>query len=287
MIGAHPDDADLKAGGSAALWSDLGAVIKLFSLTDGGAGHHVDTGPSLVARRRAEAKAAGAILGASYEVLDIPDGTLDDRLEYRHRLIRLIRGFRPDLVLTHRTNDYHPDHRFTGLLVQDASYMLTVPAVCEDVPHLPSPPVIMSFHDAFKRPCRFEPDVVVAIDSVIDRVVDMLDCHVSQFYEWLPHNAGHPEEVPSSPESRRAWLGACFQERVRPLADQYRAIVEQVYGPEAGAGVTYIEAFEVSEYGAPLDPETRARLFPFLPAGSTAPAKPTRSRWVDRPEGGP
>ncbi|MGE3820020.1 MAG: PIG-L deacetylase family protein, partial [Isosphaeraceae bacterium] len=242
------------------------------------------SGPALATRRRAEASAAAALIGATYEVLDVPDGALDDRLEYRHLVIRLIRTFRPDLVVTHRTNDYHPDHRFTGQLVQDASYLLTVPAICADVPHLPSPPVILSFSDAFQKPRPFEPDVVVAIDSVIDRVVAMLDRHVSQFYEWLPYNAGNSGDVPSSAEERGAWLGERYRERVRPLSDQYRGLVSRIYGTEAAAGITFIEAFECSEYGAPLDAETWERLFPFLPTESSACARSSRREWVDRPE---
>jgi LmbE family N-acetylglucosaminyl deacetylase len=125
-IGAHPDDADIKAGGTAAKWSALGHVVHLVSLTNGQAGHQALYGPPLAQRRRAEAQAAAAVIGATYELFDHPDGELDDRLEYRHQVIRLLRGFRPDLVLTHRPTDYHPDHRFAGLLVQDASYLVTV-----------------------------------------------------------------------------------------------------------------------------------------------------------------
>src|SRR5947209_11595852 len=143
IIGAHPDDADIKAGGTAAKWCAAGHVVRLVSLTDGRAGHQAQPGPELARRRRDEARAAAAVIGATYTVLDHPDGELDDRLEYRHEVIRLIRAFRPDLVLTHRSVDYHADHRFTGLLVQDAAYLLTVPAICPDVPHLPRSPVIL------------------------------------------------------------------------------------------------------------------------------------------------
>src|SRR4051812_49406634 len=136
IIGAHPDDADIKAGGTAARWCALGHAVRLVSLTDGRAGHQTMHGPRLALRRRAEAEAAAAFIGATYDVLDYPDGELDDRLESRQRVIRLIRGFRPDLILTHRSTDYHPDHRFAGLLVQDASYIVTVPGVCPETPHL-------------------------------------------------------------------------------------------------------------------------------------------------------
>lgn len=285
LIGAHPDDADIKAGGTASKWAALGFVVSMVSLTDGRAGHHEMPGPRLVERRRAEAQAAAAVIGASYEVLDHPDGELDDRLEIRQQVIRMIRAFQPDLIITHRTTDYHPDHRFAGLLIQDASYLLTVPAICPDVPHLNQSPVILLFSDAFTRPCRFEPSLVVNIEEELDLLVAMLHCHQSQFYEWLPFNAGHPEEVPEGDELRKAWLTDRFRHRIAPLADRYRDLVIRTYGAVEGDRVRYIEAFEVSEFGAPLDASARARLFPFLPRNSEAMAPFDRKRWVDLPEG--
>jgi N-acetylglucosamine malate deacetylase 1 len=284
IIGAHPDDADIKAGGTSARWCDAGHLVRLVSLTDGRAGHHATPGPGLSRRRRAEAAAAAAVIGATYDVLDHADGELDDRLENRREVIRLIRSFRPDLIITHRSNDYHPDHRFTGLLVQDASYLLTVPAVCPEVPHLPACPVILHFSDTFTRPCRFEPDVIVDIDGVFDRMVAMLHCHESQFYEWLPYNAGHSEQVPDDEDARRAWLAGRIRQRIEPLADRYRELVEKSYGAEHGSKVRLIEAFEVSEYGAPLDAAARARLFPFLPPDSQAASSFSRKEWADMPE---
>ena len=211
-----------------------GHVVKLVSLTNGQAGHQSMAGPELARRRRAEAEASAATIGATYDVLECPDGELDDRLEYRHRLIRLIRGFRPDLILTHRSTDYHPDHRFTGLLVQDAAYLLTVPAICPDVPHLAASPVILYFSDAFKKPCPFEPHVVVAIDDAFDRLVGMLHCHESQFYEWLPYNAGYLDQVPTDAAARRSWLADRMARRIGPLADRYRDLVIRTYGEDAG-----------------------------------------------------
>ncbi len=285
IIGAHPDDADIKAGGTAAHWCAGGHKVRLVSLTDGRAGHHAMPGPALVKRRRAEATAAAAVIGATYDILAHHDGELDDRLENRREVIRLIRSARPDLIITHRSNDYHPDHRFTGLLVQDASYLLTVPSICPEVPHLAACPVILHFSDAFTRPCRFEPDVVVDIDDVFDRVVDMLHRHESQFYEWLPYNAGHPEQVPQGDVARRAWLAGRIRERIEPLADRYRDAVVQTYGEDRGAKVRLIEAFEVSEYGAPLDAAARARLFPFLPHDARADSTVVTRKWADEPAG--
>ena len=169
IIGAHPDDADYSAGGLAALYRQGGHVVKMISMTNGCAGHHQAAGPELVRRRRLEAAAAGQVIGATYDVLDHPDGELLPNLENRHSVIRLIRSFKPDLVLTHRPNDYHPDHRYTSQLVQDAAYMVTVPAVVPDTPHLLRDPVICYLPDDFQKPYPLVPSVVVDVGPVVDR----------------------------------------------------------------------------------------------------------------------
>lgn len=265
VLGAHPDDADYKAGGTAALWRQLGHEVKFVSVTNGGAGHHILRGEALVARRRAEAQAAAAVIGATYDVLDFPDGALMPTLEARQQIIRLIRGFKPDLLLTHRPNDYHPDHRYTSVLVQDAAYLLTVPAICPDTPHLERDPVVLYLSDDFQKPIPFRADVAVDIGPHLDAWIDMLHCHVSQFYEWLPYNHGHADQVPEGDASRREWFKSWMQRHLRPLADRHRERVVQTYGVETGNKIEYIEVFEICEYGSPLDAVARARLFPFLP----------------------
>jgi LmbE family N-acetylglucosaminyl deacetylase len=263
IIGAHPDDPDYAAGGTAALYRAAGHVVKMVSLTNGEAGHHLIRGPELARRRRDEAEAAGGVIGAVYEVFDIPDGQLLPTLENRWRVIRLIRSFQPDLILTHRLNDYHPDHRYTSQLVQDAAYMVTVPAVTPDTPHLPRDPVIAYLPDDFQKPYPFQPSVVVDVGTVLEQLVAMLHCHQSQFYEWLPYNGGYAGDVPEEEAARREWLAGQVRGRLRPRADRYRDLVVRTYGPERGARVALIEAFEGCEYGAPLDEAARRRLFPF------------------------
>jgi LmbE family N-acetylglucosaminyl deacetylase len=281
VLGAHPDDADIKTGGTSAKWRRLGHEVRFVSVTDGGAGHQTLRRPALAERRRAEARAAGAVIGVTYDVLDFPDGELMPTLEARRTLIRMIRTFRPDLIVTHRPIDYHPDHRYTSTLVQDAAYMVTVPAVCPETPHLDRDPVIVYVSDDFRKPAAFTADVVVDVGDEMATVVDMLHCHASQFYEWLPFNSGTLDQVPGDDAARRRWLDERMRKRLRPLADRHRAAVLRTYGEERGAKVEYIEAYEVSEYGAPLDAAARARLFPFLPQ-MEAPAAATKADgWVD------
>ena len=113
----------------------------------------------------------------------------------------------------------------------------------------------------------------------------MLHRHQSQFYEWLPYNAGFLEQVPEEDSDRQQWLAERYAQRIRPLADRYRDLVIRTYGKERGDRVRLIEAFEISEYGAPLDARARARLFPFLPAAGLAVSPFTRKDWVDIPDG--
>jgi LmbE family N-acetylglucosaminyl deacetylase len=264
IIGAHPDDADYSAGGLATLYCRQGHVVKMVSATDGGAGHHVKPGPEMVARRRAEAAASGAVIGAEYITLDAPDGGLLPTLENRAVIIRLIREFQPDLVLTHRPNDYHPDHRYTSQLVQDSSYMLTVPAVVPSVPHLAKMPVIAYMPDDFQKPYPLTPTVAVDVGPALDDIVAMLDCHVSQFYEWLPYNMGVLDQVPADAAGRRAMLRTHVEDRLRKQADRSRALLIELYGKKKGKKIEFAEAFEPCEYGSPLDDAARARLFPFV-----------------------
>src|SRR5262245_38524739 len=265
IIGAHPDDADYAGGGTAALYRAAGHVVKMVSLTDGGAGHHLTPGPALVQRRRAEAAAAGAVIGATYETWDNPDGGLLPSLEIRAAVIRLIRTFDPDLLLTHRPNDYHPDHRYTSQLVQDAAYMVTVPAVVPGVRHLAKNPVIAYLPDHFQKPYPLQADVAVDVGPVLDKIVSMLCCHVSQFFEWLPYNAGVAHEVPTGERERRAWLDGQVRARLRYQADRFRETLVKQYGHDQGRRVEFAEAFEGCEYGSPLDADARTRLFPFVP----------------------
>ncbi len=264
VIGAHPDDAEYKAGGLAALYRQKGFPVCFVSVTNGESGHHRISGPPLVEIRRREATEATSRLGIDAEVWDYPDGRLQPSLDARERIISLIRTRKPDLVLTHRPNDYHPDHRVVGQLVQDAASLLTVPPICPEVPHLRRDPVIAYLGDHFTKPYPFSPTVAVDVAPVWDRKIDLLDAHRSQFYEWLPYNMRREDEIPDTPEGRRAWLAALIEQHTLALAEPHRPWLRSTYG-DAAESLRLVELFEGSEYGSPLDAEAAARLFPFPP----------------------
>jgi len=263
VIGAHPDDPE-KVGGTMAKFIQQGHKVRLVSMTNGNAGHQTMGGGPLAQRRAKEAACAGGVIGAEYIVLDNDDGKLMPTLENREQVISQIREFQADIVITHRPNDYHPDHRNTGHLVRDAAYMVTVPNIVPFVPHLQKNPIFLYMNDRFTKPNPFEPDIVVAVDDVIEKKIDMYDCHESQMYEWLPYNGGYLDEVPSDPAARRTWLGSRWKSRSESPAEEYRDKLIELYGPERGSQVRYAEAFEVSEYGSRPSEAELKRLFPFF-----------------------
>ena len=262
MIGAHPDDCEFTSGGLATKLIAQGHVVKFVSATNGEAGHHLMGGGPLAQRRREETRAVAAVSGVEYEVLDYPDGRLEVDLASRERVIRLIREFKPDLVFTHRTNDYHPDHRRTGILVQDASYLIRVPNICPLVPHLSKTPVILYLRDGFQRPNPLTGDVVVATDDVMDAKGQMLHCHVSQVYEWLAYDGGYENDVPDGDAARLAWITERVARRDAVYADRFRAELVHRYGEERGKTIRCAEVFEVSEYGRSLPPDQVDTYFP-------------------------
>jgi len=264
-FGAHPDDCELQVGGVAAMWAARGHKVKLVSVTNGDIGHWREAGGPLAIRRTAEVREAAKILGTTAEVLDIHDGELLPTLENRRTLTRLIRDWKADIVMGPRPNDYHPDHRYTGVLVQDAAYMVTVPFFCPDTPCLKRNPVFLYYPDGFQKPNPFQPDIAVAIDGVIEKRLDALDTLESQFYEGGAN--GSAELIPADPakqQERKRQVRANFQTRYGNMANRFRSKLVEWYGEESGNRVKYAEAFEICEYGRRPDKEELKKLFPFF-----------------------
>lgn len=266
VFGAHPDDCDIKAGGLAIHYSNLGHNVKFVSHTNGATGHHEIGGIELARRRYEEAQAVAGVAGIEYQVLDNHTGELEPSVANRKEVIRIIRDYEPDLVFSHRPNDYHPDHRYSAALVQDAAYIVTVPNMCPLTPYLETNPVIMYLSDNFQKPNPFLPDVVLDIDDVIEKKVEMLHCHTSQMYEWLPYNSGVLDEVPAEEGDRKIWMANRRLKAFAETAERFRGKLVELYGKERGERVNYAEAFEVCEYGSSLTDEHMATLFPFLGA---------------------
>jgi len=281
-IGAHPDDGDFHGGGLLLKCVKAGHKVKILSMTDGSSGHQTMKSEPLKERRLLETQEVTRLTGIEYEVLGYRDGSLVADLSTREAVIRAIREYNPDVVVTHRTCDYHADHRNTALAVQDAAYLLIVPNVCPDTPPMEKNPVILFSYDHFKNP-PFAPHFVVDTDDVVEQKFEMLACHVSQVYEWLPFTCGNLWDVPADPAARLAWLheprvpdgipdaeilkmsapGCTSEVREATPAAKYREKLIARYGEEKGRAVKFAEAYELSEYGSPLTAELEKVLFPF------------------------
>ncbi len=263
VIFAHPDDGDVKMGATAAMMAEAGHRVKFVSITNGSAGHHELGGGNLGSIRRAEAEEAARRMGIDkYVVMDNNDGELEPDLHIRMDVIREIRNWDADVVFGLRPWDYHPDHRYAGVLVQDAAYMVGVPNIASDTPPLEQNPVFFYLSDRFEKPYPFEHDVVVGIDSHIEVKVDAMDAHVSQMYEWLPWIGGYLDQVPDSPEERREWLGD--RRRGGVSGDQLEGLIKW-YGEEKARSFQFAESFEICEYGRTPSREDILRIFPMLP----------------------
>jgi LmbE family N-acetylglucosaminyl deacetylase len=264
-FGAHPDDCELQAGGVAAMWAAKGHRVKLVSVTNGDIGHWRDAGGPLARRRTEEVQRAAQVLGITSQVLDNHDGELEPTLENRRIITRLIREWNADLVMGPRPNDYHPDHRYTGVLVQDAAYMVAVPFFCPDVPPLKKNPVFMYFPDRFEKPNPFRPDVAVSIDPVIAKKLAALGILESQFAEGGA--LGNAELMPNDPakqQERRAQVRAALDKRDKDLAERFRSKLVEFYGQDKGGQVQHAEAFEICEYGSRPNKQELKKLFPFF-----------------------
>jgi LmbE family N-acetylglucosaminyl deacetylase len=258
MIGAHPDDCE-DAGGTAALFVQMGCAVKFVSVTNGDAGHQVLKGKELAKRRFDESQESAKRLGIVYDVLDNHDGLLMPTLEVRLEIIKEIREWKADIVIAPRPNDYHPDHRYTAILVQDAAFMVTVPDIAPETPALENNPVFLYYHDDFKRPNPFRPDISIDITSTYDKKMYALDAHESQVYEWLPYIYHHLGEVPKNKNDRLKWLIKTWPDQPIPLAS-----LEKWYGKEKAAKVRHTESYEICEYGNQPDETEIKRLFPML-----------------------
>jgi LmbE family N-acetylglucosaminyl deacetylase len=262
-FGAHPDDCDIRVGGTAALWAQMGHAVKFVACTNGDAGHPVMGGAPLARRRRAEATEAGRRIGVTYDILEIHDGELMPTLENRNLIIQKVREWNAELVLGPRPNDYHPDHRYTGVLVQDAAYMVVVPAVLPTIPPVKRNPVFLYYQDRFQKPTPFKPDIVVDIGPVWDKKVDGMDAHESQFYEFQT-NVNASVQVPTDKAERKKWLS---QRRTPEATPEIRSIMAKWYGKQtASKDPLYYEAFEICEYGTQPDEARIRQLFPMLKA---------------------
>ena len=264
IFGAHPDDAEYRGAGVAMKMARAGHHVKFVAATNGDIGHWQIAGGPLAQRRKKEVLEVARRLGVTTEVLDIHDGEILPTIENRRTFTRLIREWNADIVISNRPNDYHPDHRYTAILVQDSAYMVTVPFFCPDVPFLKKNPVFLYAADSFQRPNPFRADIAVSIDDVIEPTLDALLVMESQIHEGGAN--GYEGLFPASEpgrQQRRDQVRKELAARYSGYANTYRDALIKNYGEVRGKQVHYAQAFEICEYGRRVTPADLKSMFPF------------------------
>lgn len=253
VIGAHPDDADIFCGGLALRLIDRGFKVKFVSMTDGRMGHHIYSPDETAKVRRMETlEAARRMKLDGYDIYGYPDCGLFPTDEARKNVARKIREYQPDYIITHRTCDYHADHRATGQLVTDACYLLGVPHWCPEVPAQRHRPVIFYMTDAFSNPRPIRPDLMFNVDNYIERLCDGLDAQGSQIYEWLPWDSGREKTVAqlgdrSDLKKRNEYIDRYTFGRKRADAKRFAEVWKEK-NPKTPLPKN-LEVYEISEYG--------------------------------------
>ena len=197
-------------------------------MTNGDVGHFEQAGGPLAQRRKAEVAECARILGLESEVLDIHDGELVPSLENRKKITRLIREWQADIVMSHRPYDYHPDHRYTGVLVKDTAgrrgAVLRARHAADPLPGL---------HVLLRRLPGSETvhaDVVVGIDAVADKKWKCISAMPSQFGDKDRGRSQLPN-VPPDDRERESDLLDIVKKRDIAVAEQYRERLIALYGP--------------------------------------------------------
>jgi LmbE family N-acetylglucosaminyl deacetylase len=261
-FGAHPDDAELKAAGTAAQWAAAGHKVKFVAMTNGDVGHFSQAGGPLAQRRKAEVQECAKILGIEVDVLDIHDGELMPTLENRRTVSRLIRDWQADIVMGHRPYDYHPDHRYTGVLLNDSAIVVMAPFFVPDTRPTPRNPVFMQYSDGFEDPKPFSPTIVVGIDEVADKKWKCVSAMPSQFADKDSWQGRTLPNAPTDDRERASYILELMKKRNAAVADQYRAKLVELYGAERGKTIQYAEAFGLNQYGRQPPVEELKKMFP-------------------------
>jgi N-acetylglucosamine malate deacetylase 1 len=184
-IGAHPDDLEILCGGTLARFAARGDAVTMLVMTDGSAGHAEIGAAELAGIREREARAAAGVIGAELMWMGLPDEFVFNDEPTRRLLLNAIRGARPDLILTHEPDDYHPDHQATSRAVFAASFMTGLPNVETASPSHPG--VAPLFYFDTLAGVGFQPAEYVDITAAFGTKRQMLAAHESQV-AWLRHH---------------------------------------------------------------------------------------------------
>ncbi len=219
VIAAHPDDAELGAGGTISKSVNQGKRVGILDLTRGELGTRGT--PEL---REKEAESAGKILGVSIrENVDLPDGFLSNSREFQMKIIPFIRKYQPEIVFANAIQDRHPDHAKGSKLISDACFLSGLRAIQTDLNgHLQEawrPKAVYHFIQDY----YIKPDFIVDITDTWKTKMEAVYAFKSQFYQ------GEEDQGPKTPISTKEFIHI-----LEARAREYGRLI----GSEFGEGFT-------------------------------------------------
>ena len=191
-IHAHPDDAEILAGGTLALLAQAGHEITIVTMTPGDKGSDLLGPDEIAAVRRVEAMTAAALIGADYRCAEFRDMEIFADDASRRRVVELVRQLKAAIVITAAPSDYLADHEATSILVRDALFAAQLPNYRTDSPPLTEIPALyfMDPIEGLDREGRaVGPDFAVDVGETFDIKKAMLAAHATQ-RDWLHRHHG-------------------------------------------------------------------------------------------------
>lgn len=214
FVGAHPDDIEAAAGGTAARYAEEEHRLFFCVATNGNIGSPTHSVEEIAAIRHNEAKKGADIVGAELIWLDFDDEFLLDTKETRLKFIDAFRIARPDVVFCHWTDDYNPDHSISGRIVDDCISMAKIPLI--KTGHDPVEKIPPVYYMDTVAGVNFVPEVFVDITSTFKTKVEMVRQHQSQNV-WLTALFGYElEDFMEIPAKFRGLQAGC------PMAEAFR-----------------------------------------------------------------
>ena len=195
VIAAHPDDAELGAGGTIINEVKRGKKVGILDLTLGEMGTR-----GTPETRAEEAKAASQILGVSMrDNVGLPDGFLENIRDYQMRIIPFIRKYKPEIVLANAMHDRHPDHGKGGKLIADSCFLSGLRALetkdeNDEIQHAWRPKSV--YH--FVQDRYIEPNFVVDVSEAWEKKMEAVKAYKTQFDS--PADSSEPQTPISTPD---------------------------------------------------------------------------------------
>ncbi|MEE9379064.1 MAG: bacillithiol biosynthesis deacetylase BshB1 [Candidatus Lokiarchaeia archaeon] len=178
VIGAHPDDAEIGCGGTIAHYKKRGKKVGILELSDG-----EPTPFGTVEKRMVEAKAASEILQLDIRItLDMTNRYIENTIENRKKVSEVIRKYKPHILITYPSNDWHPDHIAYHQIVNAAKFQAKLTKTEPEYPEY-SPKYVFYYDHSHLKDINREVDFLVDISDSIEDKISALKVYKSQFVD--------------------------------------------------------------------------------------------------------